>query len=74
MIPIPEKEVGTMDIAALSMNMAQTNVLRDVGTAMLAKSIDTADMMSASMTEMIDTAAMERSVCPEIGGNIDISV
>ena len=63
-----------MDIASLSMSMAQTNVLSDVGTAMLAKSMEQAEVVSASLTEMIDSAAMERSVYPELGGNIDVSV
>ena len=56
------------------MSMAQTNVLSDVGTAMLAKSMEQAEVVSASLTEMIDSAAMERSVYPELGGNIDVSV
>lgn len=63
-----------MDIPALSMSMAQTNILSDVGTAMLAKSMEQAEVVSASLTEMIDSAAMERSVYPELGGNIDVSV
>lgn len=63
-----------MDIPSLSMNLAQTNVLSDVGTAMLAKSMEQAEVVSASITEMIDSAAMERSVNPDIGANIDISV
>lgn len=63
-----------MDIPALSMSMAQTNVLSDVGTAMLAKSMEQAEVVSTSLTEMIDSAAMERSVYPELGGNIDVSV
>lgn len=63
-----------MDIAALSMNIAQSNLLNDVGTAMLAKSMEQADVVSASLAEMIDSAAMERSVYPELGGNIDVSV
>ena len=66
--------VISMDIPALSMSMAQTNILSDVGTAMLAKSMEQAEVVSASLTEMIDSAAMERSVYPELGGNIDVSV
>lgn len=66
--------VISMDIPALSMSMAQTNVLSDVGTAMLAKSMEQAEVVSTSLTEMIDSAAMERSVYPELGGNIDVSV
>lgn len=63
-----------MDIAKLSMNLAQTNLLNDVGTAMLSKSLDMAETMGTSVTEILDSAALERSVNPDIGGNIDISV
>lgn len=56
------------------MNIAQTNILNDVGTAMLSKSLDMAETMSASVTELIDSAALERSVYPELGANIDISI
>ena len=59
-----------MDIPSLSMSMAQTNLLTDVGTAMLAKSMEQADIITASMTEMLDASAMELSVNPDI----DISV
>lgn len=63
-----------MDIPGLSMCMAQTNLLSDVGTAMLAKTMDQAESVSAAMTEMLDASAMELSVNPGIGANIDISV
>ena len=63
-----------MDIAGLSMNIAQTNLLSDVGTAMLSKSLDMAETMGASMTELLDSAAMERSVNPDLGAHIDISI
>ncbi|HAG68541.1 MAG TPA: putative motility protein [Lachnospiraceae bacterium] len=58
-----------MDIPALSMAMAQWNIGNEVGTAMLAKSIDTAESMGDDMVKM-----MERSVTPELGGNFDMSV
>lgn len=63
-----------MDIPALSMHMAQTNLLSDVGTAVLAKTMDQADTAAAVLTDMLDASAMELSVNPNIGGNIDISV
>lgn len=63
-----------MDIPGLSMRMAQTNLLSDVGTAMLAKTMDQAESVSAAMTEMLDASEMELSVNPGIGANIDISV
>jgi hypothetical protein len=63
-----------MDIPSLSMNLAQTKLMSNIGTAMLAKSIEQADTVGTGVTELIDSAEMERSVYPEIGGNIDISV
>ncbi|MEE0920045.1 MAG: YjfB family protein [Lachnospiraceae bacterium] len=66
--------VISMDIAGLSMSLAQTNTLNDVGTAMLAKSLDMVETMGDSLTNLIDSAAMERSVNPAVGGNIDIMI
>lgn len=63
-----------MDIPALSMAMAQTNLQTDIGIAMLDKAIDLGDTLSEGMVEMIDAAAMERSVTPYLGGSIDVSV
>lgn len=63
-----------MDIPGLSMHMAQSNLLSDVGTAMLAKSMEQAEVITASMTEMLDASGMELSVNPEVGANIDIRV
>lgn len=63
-----------MDIAGLSMNLAQTRLLSDVGTAVLSKSLEQAQDLSANMTEMLDAAAMELSVNPHIGANIDVMV
>jgi hypothetical protein len=63
-----------MDIASLSMNLAQNNLLSNVGTAMLAKSIDQAQVNGATMDELIDSAALERSVNPDVGANIDIRI
>ena len=63
-----------MDIPALSMALSQTKALSDVGTALLSKSLDTAKEQGDAMTAMIDSAAMELSVNPHIGGNIDMRV
>ena len=62
-----------MDIPALSMAMSQMNISNDVGTAMLSKSLDTSEQMGAQLVKMIDRSAMERSVNPAVGGNIDFS-
>ncbi|MBQ9119560.1 MAG: YjfB family protein [Lachnospiraceae bacterium] len=65
-----------MDIAALSMSMAQTNVMTQVGTAVLAMGLDTIEQTGAGVVDLISesTQAMERSVNPNLGGNIDILV
>jgi len=63
-----------MDIPSLSMHMAQTNLMSDIGTTLLANSLEQAAVAGNTLTELIDSAAMEHSVYPELGGNIDISI
>lgn len=63
-----------MDIASLSMSMAQNNVLQNVGAAVLSKAMESNEQMGANIAAMIDSAAMERSVNPSIGSNIDLRV
>ncbi len=58
-----------MSIANISMNMAQNNSLQDVGTAVLAKSLDTVESAGDSMVKM-----MEQSVNPGLGANFDVRV
>lgn len=53
--------------------MSQANILTDVGTAVLAKSMDTSESMAAGVINMIDRSSMELSVNPNIGSNIDVS-
>ena len=62
-----------MDIAALAMTMSQINIQNDVGTAVLSKAIDSNESMGKQIVNMIDRSAMEVSVNPNIGSNIDIS-
>lgn len=61
-----------MDIAALSTTMANMETLGKVGTAVLDKAMDTNEALGAGLVEMIDAAAMERSVNPGVGENIDV--
>ena len=63
-----------MDIAGLSMALAQTSVQNDVSIAVLSKTMDANKTMGDGIVKMIDAAAMEHSVTPHIGGNIDISI
>lgn len=62
-----------MDIAGLSMALAQTQTLNNVGTAMLAKSLDSMESSGAQMVDMMKSS-MELSVNPAVGGNIDLLV
>jgi hypothetical protein len=63
-----------MDIASLSMNLAQSNLMSNVGTMVLAKSIDQAQANGNAVEELIDSASLERSVTPYLGANIDIRI
>ncbi|MBO5459900.1 MAG: YjfB family protein [Lachnospira sp.] len=58
-----------MDIASLSTAMSTQNILNDVGTLMLSKSLDTAEDMGEGMIKI-----MESSVTPYLGQNIDYYV
>ncbi len=63
-----------MDIAGLSMALAQTQLNTDFGVAMLSKSLDVTESMGDSLINMMDRSMMEQSVTPHLGSNIDLSV
>lgn len=63
-----------MDIPGLSMALAQTKVQSDFSVAMLSKAMDLGETLGDGMVEMLDAAAMENSVTPHIGGNLDIRI
>lgn len=63
-----------MDIAALSMNMAQSSTMTKVGTAVLSKAMDTNEAMGEGIVKMMDAAAMERSINPAVGSSFDMRV
>ena len=63
-----------LDIPAVSTALSQIETLGNVGTALLGKSLDSVRELGDAMVEMIDSAAMELSVNPGVGGNIDIRV
>ena len=58
-----------MDIAEVSMAMAQNNIMTNVGVALLDNSLEQSEGVSAELTKM-----MELSVNPNVGGNFDMSV
>ena len=63
-----------MNIPGLSMVMATNNVQSQVGTAVLSKAMDTNEALGQGLVQMIDSAAMERSVNPNVGSNFDMRV
>lgn len=62
-----------MNIAALSMTLANIELGEKIGTAVLDKALEGAEVAGESMVAMMDRS-MELSVNPAVGGNFDISV
>ncbi len=63
-----------MDIAGVSTALANAEVMSKVSTAVLDNALETGETLAAGMLEMIDAAAMEQSVNPHVGANLDRSI
>ena len=63
-----------MDIAGVSTALSNVSLQSRVGTAVLSKAMDTEEALAEGLIEMIDSAAMERSVNPAVGSNFDMYV
>lgn len=63
-----------MDIAGVSTALANISTQSKVSTAVLGKAMETNEELGAGLVQMIDSAAMERSVNPNVGANIDMSI
>lgn len=63
-----------MDMAGLSMDLSTISTTSKVGTAVLSKAMDTNEALGQGLVEMIDAAAMERSVNPAVGANFDMRI
>jgi hypothetical protein len=63
-----------MDIARLSMDLSVVETQSKVSVAVLDKALDMNEALGQGVVQMIDAAAMERSVHPELGGNVDVLV
>lgn len=63
-----------MDIAGLAMDLKSVSTMSKVGTAVLSKALDTNEALGQGLVQMIDAAAMERSVNPAVGANFDMRV
>lgn len=63
-----------MDIAGVSMALADIDVMTKVSTAVLDRAMESSETLAAGMIEMMDAAAMERSVNPSVGSNLDLRI
>ena len=63
-----------MDIAGLSTALSTSSIQSQVSVAVLGKTMDTNESLGAGLVQMIDSAAMERSVNPHIGSNLDLRI
>lgn len=63
-----------MDIAKVSMAMSASQTQSAYAVAMLSKSLDMVENTGSQIVQMIDSAAMERSVNPGIGANFDMYI
>jgi len=64
-----------MDVGgALNITLSDTKIRNDIGFAVLAKKMDTDEQAGAALIDMMNRSFMEKSVNPNVGGNIDISV
>lgn len=64
-----------MDIAALSSIMAQSKVQQQVGIQLSSKVMDVAKQQSDALMKIMESGnAIEKSVTPYLGGNIDIKL
>lgn len=63
-----------MDIAGVSMALSNVAEMPKIGTAVLSKAMETNEQLGAGIVQMIDAAAMERSVNPAVGANFDMYI
>lgn len=63
-----------MDIAGISTALSQMRIASQTSTAVLDKTLDMNEALGAQMVDMIEAAAMEHSVNPAVGGNLDLRI
>lgn len=65
-----------MDIAAMSIVLSQARVQQEAGISVMKLAMDSGKASSEGMTQLMTdmTKAMEQSVNPHLGGNIDLSL
>lgn len=65
-----------MDIAAISMMLSQTKIQQQAGISVMKMAMDTGENQVNELIEMLQetTIALENSVTPYLGRNIDITL
>lgn len=63
-----------MDITGVSVALSNISTMSQVSTAVLGKALDTNEQLGAGIVKMMDAAAMERSVNPDVGANFDMRI
>lgn len=63
-----------MDIAGVSIALSDYSTKSQVGMAVLSKAIDNTEKLGEGLVKILDTSAMEQSVNPGVGTNIDIKI
>lgn len=63
-----------MNFALETVNYSTASLQADVGTKVLSKAMDQMEATGAGLIQMMDAAAMERSVNPAVGGNFDVTL
>ncbi len=65
-----------MDIAEISMNLSQNQLMNAVGTAMLSKSLDLVEGQAEALAQSMDMSApsLESLVYPTSGTSIDMRI
>lgn len=62
-----------MDIASVSMALSHISDMSQIGTAVLKRAMDTNEAMGEGLVQIMDSA-MELSVNPDVGANIDLRI
>ena len=64
-----------MDVSpVLTVTLNDSMIKNKIGMAVMAKQMDTEKQMGAAMIDMLNRSVMEKSINPELGGSIDISI
>ncbi|WFD10027.1 YjfB family protein [Tepidibacter hydrothermalis] len=65
-----------MDIGAMSIGLSQAKLAQQVSLSVMKMAMNSSDQKSNMINEMMNTSvkAMEKSVTPHLGNNIDIKL